>query len=473
MTQLQTKKLSIGTLLGYAVGQLGCSIPFNTYMYFFLFFLTNAAGIRPGIAGTISLIAVLWDAITDPIIGTLSDNLRSKFGRRRPFILGGSIPLGITLILMFTVPGGLSEAGFVGYYIIMAVLFYTANTIVVVPYFSLGAEITQDYDERTKLRVMTSFFIYLAVLVATAFPPMIIDSAMAGGKNLGEAWTLTATVFAAAAVVIILISWNFTRGKEISREYADISKQEKDNVIKAYIQALKIKPMKYTVIANIFYMIGFSVSGGVLMYCLIFVAKLEAAAQSMVLATLPIATIILLPLIGVVSKKLGKKNAYILMLSITAGMMFIFPLVGIWTLASMMVFQILMSVGNGTFWTLCYSMSYDSVEVDEFVNGKRREGIFTSFMSFAQKCGSALAMLISGLALEYVGYDGTAEVQTDTAISGLGSLLTWVSGIFVLLSIIFIIIYPLTKDRFAALTKALEAKKAGQEYSTEGFEKLL
>ncbi|MCL1897037.1 MAG: MFS transporter, partial [Clostridiales bacterium] len=238
MTQLQPKKLSIGTLLGYAVGQLGCSIPFNTYMYFFLFFLTNAAGIRPGIAGTISLIAVLWDAITDPIVGTLSDNLRSKFGRRRPFILGGSIPLGITLILMFTVPGGLSEAGFIGYYIIMAVLFYTANTVVVVPYFSLGAEITQDYDERTKLRVMTSFFIYLAVLVATAFPPMIIDSAMAGGKNLGEAWTLTATVFAAAAVVIILISWNFTRGKEISREYADISKQEKDNVIKAYIQAL-------------------------------------------------------------------------------------------------------------------------------------------------------------------------------------------------------------------------------------------
>jgi len=171
MNQKESKKLSISALLGYAAGQLGCSIPFNTYMYFFLFFLTNAAGVRPGTAGVISLIAVLWDAITNPIVGTISDNIRSKYGRRRPFMLAGSVPLGVTLILVFIVPGGLSEGQFIAYYVIMAVIFHTVNTVVVIPYFSLGAELTQDYDERTKLRVITSFFIYFAVLIATAFPP--------------------------------------------------------------------------------------------------------------------------------------------------------------------------------------------------------------------------------------------------------------------------------------------------------------
>jgi Na+/melibiose symporter-like transporter len=276
-----------------------------------------------------------------------------------------------------------------------------------------------------------------------------------------------------AATTIILICWNFTRGREISPEYADISKQSKDNVIKAYIQAAKIKPMKYTVFCNVIYMIGFSISSGVLMYCLVFVAKLDAGQQSIVMAALPIATIILLPVINAVSMKFGKKSAYILMVSVTTAMLLIFPIVGIWTFTSMIVFNILMAIGNGTFWTLCYAMSYDSVEVDEFVNGKRREGIFTSFMAFAQKVGSALAMWISGMALEYVGYDGNAAVQTAGAMKGLVALLTWVPGIFVLLSVVCIVIYPLTRERYNALMKALTAKKAGEDYTTEGFEKLL
>ncbi|MPN64832.1 hypothetical protein SDC9_212609 [bioreactor metagenome] len=118
-------------------------------------------------------------------------------------------------------------------------------------------------------------------------------------------------------------------------------------------------------------------------------------------------------------------------------------------------------------------MAYDTTEVDEFVNGKRREGVLVSYMSFAQKIGGAVAMWISGLILQFVQYDGTSATQTPLAQSGIIAMYTWIPAIFLALSVLSVFIYPLTKKKHDLISRALELKKQGKPYSTEGFDDLI
>ncbi|MBR2559124.1 MAG: MFS transporter, partial [Firmicutes bacterium] len=145
------KKLSLGTLLSYGVGAVGEGIGYNVFFSFFSFFLTTQAGIKPAMAGAISALAVLWDAITDPIIGNWSDKTRNPKGRRRPFIMSGAVLFGISIALLFVnidLPYNLK----VVYYIAVNMLYWLALTTCVIPHISLGSELSEDFDERTRLR---------------------------------------------------------------------------------------------------------------------------------------------------------------------------------------------------------------------------------------------------------------------------------------------------------------------------------
>jgi len=161
-SEMGGRKVGLRMKLGYAIGQMSDSVGFNVFYFFFLYFLTDFAGVAPAIAGVISLIAVFWDAVTDPIIGHMSDHLRSRYGRRRPFMIGALVPYTLSMVLLFAnvdLPGGLK----VVYYIAVAMLYWTAYTCYVIPYFALGAELTGDFNERTSLRVWASVTMYAAV----------------------------------------------------------------------------------------------------------------------------------------------------------------------------------------------------------------------------------------------------------------------------------------------------------------------
>ena len=136
-------RLPLGTKIGYGAAALSDGTAYVFFYSFFLLFLTDYAGVNPLWAGSISLIVVLWDAVTDPFIGWLSDNCRSKKGRRRPFMLIGIFPWLITLTLMYTKVDLTGGAQFF-YYVVMAMLFWTSYTLCDVPYKALGAELTDN-----------------------------------------------------------------------------------------------------------------------------------------------------------------------------------------------------------------------------------------------------------------------------------------------------------------------------------------
>ncbi|NLD19076.1 MAG: MFS transporter [Clostridiales bacterium] len=466
-------KLSMGTKLGYSVGQVAISAPYNLVGVFLLFFYTNIAGVEPALAGTVFSIAVLWAAVADPFIGNFSDNLRTKYGRRRPMLLIVAIPLAVTTWLLFTTFDFDSEVSKNAYYIILAIVFYTVFTFTEVPFYSLGAEITNDYDERAKVRVISSMFIYVAVLIAVNLPTFIVGKVTTGGGTLQSGWSIAAAACGIIAIITIFICWTATKGKELIVTTEKSVAAEKVNVFKAFVETLKIKPVKFIVLANLLFLLGMSIVSAMTVYVLNYVACVDVAHQSIVLSVLPVATIVWLPVINFLAPKLGKKKAYIVLVGIAAVACVVFFIIGIYTFVSMCVFNAIFALGNGSFWTLCFAMAYDTTEVDEFVNGTRREGILVAYMSFAQKVGTAGSTLLIGLVLQYVQYDGAAAEQTSKVVDGLVSLFTWIPAIFIGLSVVSVCLYPITQKKHKALLKALEQKKAGQEYSTEGFEDLL
>ncbi|MDR0518549.1 MAG: glycoside-pentoside-hexuronide (GPH):cation symporter [Clostridiales Family XIII bacterium] len=473
--QSSEKRLSFGTKCGYAAGQVGVSVPYNLVSVFLLFFFTDIAGIKPAFAGTIFMIAVLWAAFADPFIGIFSDNLRTKHGRRRPILLVIGIPYAIVLWLMFTSVDFGSDIAKNIYYVIFAILFFTAMTFTEVPFYSLGAEITKDFNERTKIRSISSFFIYIAVLVAVNLPNFIVTKVTGGGGEPKTGWSMAALACGIIAFIALIICWNATRGREliVGKQDDEGPKVSGGNIFKEFADVMRVKPVKFVVLANFLYLFGFSTETGVLIYILNYVAHVDPAQQSMVMSVLPIATIAWLPIINLVSVKVGKKRGYTIFVGIIVVALLIFFVAGTYSIVSLCILNAVIALGNGTFWTLCFAMAYDTTEVDEWVNNKRREGVLVAYMSFAQKIGTALATWMIGFVLEAVGYVGNASEQSGEAISGLIGLYTWIPAVLILVSIICVAVYPLTQKKHSALLKAIQQRKAGEAYDTEEFKDLI
>lgn len=471
------QKLGAKRKYGYAIGQMTDSIGFNVFYFFFLFFLTDFAGIPPAAAGTISLIAVIWDAVTDPVIGYISDNLKSKYGRRRPLMIGAAIPYGICTFLLFNNVDLGTNAKYI-YFVAIAILFWSCYKTFVIPYFALGAELTDDFNERTSLRAWASVFMYLAVMLASAAPPMILSmTEKAGGSGI-QGWNNVGLIFGGLIMLTAAISWFFTKGGELKDKQSDLvspekSEEHKENIFKNLISVLKIKPTRYLA-ASVFawaVVSAFLSSGPV--YLMTNNLGYSPERQSTFFVIMTLVSIAWLPVINYCSGKFDKKTIYFFAMLVSAIGMAVFTFIGFPSFAILILFVVIFDFGNCTFWTIYYSMMYDISELDEFINDKRREGTISALMSFFQKLGSAICMWLIGMFLQFGGYDGTLAVQPESAQNMILYINTIIPAAFGLIAAICAFVYPLTGARFDALMNALKAKRQGMEYTTDGFEKLL
>lgn len=469
---LRTGKLSVGERIGYSFGEVGNSIPFNLYYYYFLYFLTDIAGVPPALAGTISLVAILWDAFTDPIVGNISDNWKSKFGRRRPFMLAAAVPLCILTILMFTKVNFGTYASFF-FYLVIAIGLWTAYKTFAIPFYALGAEITQDYKERNNLRVYAGVAMYLACWLVTSGPMIVIDRVAAAGGEEETAWMISGFVFGLIGLAGCLLCWRFTRGKEIIYAQKEDANVEKVNILRNVMDLIKMKPSRNIALTIFFYCVNFSVTAAALVYLMSNYLNMSAAAQATYWTVNTIIGIALMPVVNIIANKFGKRTALIALSLLTITGCLTFYVLGIHSFTQLIIFSLAFNFGNVCFWTIGYSLIYDCTEVYEFKSGERREGAVTAFASFAQKMGSAVGMWISGLLLQVVGYDGDATVQTAESLQGILTLNTLIPGVVIAIAIFFLWRYPITEKRYQALLKALDLRRQGKEYSTEGFEKLL
>ena len=214
MKPLKERVFSKSTILGYGVAGIGNAIPAGLFYVYFIFFLTTVAGINPAIAGSISLIAVLWDAINDPMVGFWTDNCKSKYGRRRPFVIGGLLPLTVVIILMFTnlnMPLNFKTAWF----ILLNILFWFFFTFVDVPMIALGDALNTNYDNKTKCRTAWTVLMMCGSVLGESLPPAIIDFIDSKVNNVSLSWFIMICVLALITFLAYFIAWNATRGREV------------------------------------------------------------------------------------------------------------------------------------------------------------------------------------------------------------------------------------------------------------------
>lgn len=454
--------------LGYAVGISTESVLYNMFYTYYLFFLTDVVHLDPALAGTVNLISVAWDAITDPIIGRYAD----KNGvDKRKLMFKASLPVGISFIGAFMPITTSSQTIKFIFYVAMTMIFWLAYTIYTIPYYAVVAEITQDYDERTTIRGQSSLLNTLCIFLGNAVPSVLPGLFVGLGVTLALGWTFTAAVLGIIAIITGFIAAASLRGITLTKAEAEAS-QEKAS-FRDYIEILKIKPFRWFVLFVFFFLVATSMIQTNFAYLVEGRLGMSSDDMVIVIVTLVLAMAVVIPIVTKVAEKTDRRLTSIIFTALMMIALIIIKFIGIDNTAMLIASVFAVAIGLGCFWTVFYSMAYDLVEVDEFVNGKRRESMITAFPQFFQKFGAAIGMWLTGQVLNINGYDGTAAVQAEAAKDAIENIATIIPAFFLIFSIIGLIFYPVTKSSFNALHEKLVLKREGKQVDSKGLEKLI
>ena len=456
------KSLSTPRMFGYATGIVSESVLYNMYFTYFLIFMTDVAYVAPALAGTISLIAVSMDAVIDPVIGYTSDR---KGVDKRKYLLIAAVPMGVMIMASFF-SVDFSDGGKFIYYTLITIVFWLCYTTYTIPYYALGAEITDDYDERTKIRGISSFINGFAIFIGSAGPQILVSVFMGGGSSANTSWLLAAVVLGSLGTIVALTTYLSIRKVNLVRsESAD--ENEGVGILKTYGSIIKLKPFKWLIVFVFFYLAGSSISQANVLYLIQYRVGLSPDAITFVLIVTVAGMFVFVPIVTAIAAKTDRRTVGMIFFSVQIIGLVIMKIVGVDSMLLLLIQAGVAVLGTAAFWTIFYPLAYDLVEVDELVNNKRREGAITSFPQFIQKIGSAFGMQVAGLTLTIVGYNAADHIQSEATALGIESISTLVLAGFVFVALLALIKYPVTKEKFKLVQEALEKKRNGEEFSTE------
>jgi GPH family glycoside/pentoside/hexuronide:cation symporter len=444
------KKLSRKTKILYGFGDLGFSLTTTIIGAYFLFFLTDVVGIQPAVAGIAILVGRTWDYLNDPLIGHLSDRTRSRWGRRRPFLLFGAIPFALAFMLMWYRPAYESQAALVVYYSLAYVLFDAAATFVYMPYFALTPELTDDYDERTSLTSYRMFFSIFGSLLAFTVPMMIVGTF--SPSSAARVMTM-AVIFGTASALPLWLVFFSTREKE-----AFIS-QEKPKLIASLKAALKNRPFVFGAVIYLLTWICMDILQTTLLFFIKYVLGMEGQSE-ILMALIFVTAIAALPIWEYVSRKMNKRLAYAFGIGFWAIVQIVLITVGPHVSAAVVYFLCVMAgIGVGAAHVLPWSIIPDAIEWDEYQTGERHEGIFYSLITLMQKVASSIAIPLVGVLLSVTNYQANSSVQPQSAVLGIRMLVGPIPAVFLIIGIIFALKYPLDRTQYTALVDELQIRR--------------
>ncbi|NOY07808.1 MAG: MFS transporter [Spirochaetes bacterium] len=434
----------------FGVGDSTFSLLFTTLSFYFLFFLTDGVGIPAALAGWIFFVGKLWDAISDPLMGYISDRTKTRWGRRRPYLLFGVIPLAVTYILLWQRYGIENKTVLFILYALLAVAFFTSFTFIAVPYSSLIPELTLDYDDRTSLVSYRMMFSILLSIAGAALPMMFVESA---GGSLTAGFGKMAVVFGIFGMVPILITFFGTRERFSREGTASLSLKN------AYQQTLKNRPFRFAMFIFLLSWVTVDLIGVVFVYFVTYYLKRQELLDTLFF-TMFIVAVVFLPFWYLVSKELGKRWTYIIGISFWALIMLITVFLPRDSSGLLLIIMAgLAGIGISTAHVIPWSLIPECVDYDELKTGERREGVYTGFLTFLQKLASSFAILITGWILGISGYTAGAD-QTAGTLWSIRLLLGLIPGIMLFVSIILAFFYPLTKKRFTEIRDELEKRNS-------------
>jgi len=452
---MEENKLSVGVKLGYGVADFGGCLFFAATAFVLLNYLTDTVGLSAALAGIALMVGRLWDAFYDPVIGYISDRTKTKMGRRRPFMLGGAIPLFITMIIMFTNPSliigsGISQPVLFVYTMVVYIILCTAYSTINIPYSSLGPELTTDYNERTSLNGYRFAFAGIGTLLGAGLALPIV--ALAPDKNLG--FVLMGTIFGAVMLVSALITVFSVKESAVVRPAMSMG------FVKTYSEVFKNKPYDFILMVYILHILGITIASGIVIYYFKYVLGAEDMTTYAMLLFIGVA-MLFIPVSVAMSKKTGKKLVYGTGFVIMAvGLLVLFFLGHIMGIAFNLIMMAFLGIGMGLLYAMPYAIVADSIEYDYLRTGERREGAFFGIFTWGLKMGQALASFVMGMTLEAMGYVANAIPQAASAQLGIRLFLGPIPAAVFLLAAVVLYFYPITEKRYKEILAQIAVMEA-------------
>lgn len=464
----ESAPLNLKTKLAFGAGDLGPAITANIQVVFLLIFFTNAAGLEPGIAGSILMIGKVWDAVNDPIVGVLTDRTQNRWGRRLPWMIWGAVPFGIFFFLQWVVPRfsadpAANQLGLFWYYVIVAIIFNTFYTIVNLPYTALTAELTQDYDERTSLNSFRFTF-----SIGGSILSLVLAFAIFGliKNNPIQQYLVLAIVCSVLSVLPLYWCVFGVRDRALAAEHRRQETTATESI--PYLEQLKIafsnRPFLYVI--GIYLCSWLAVQNTVSVIPFFVKNWMGLTDQDFTLVVLVVQAtgLIMLFVWNAVSRRVGKKAVYFM------GMiLWIIAEIGLFLLqpgqVGLMYFlAVLAGFGVSTAYLIPWSMIPDVVELDELKTGQRREGIFYSYMVLLQKMALALGLFLVGQILQISGFvqslPGQPEPsQPESALFAIRLLIGPVPTVVLILGLVLAYFYPITREVHADILLQLQERK--------------
>lgn len=444
------ERLPLRTKLVFSLGDHTLNLTLSALSLFYLFFLTEVAGLRPVLASLVLLVGRFVDAVTDPLMGRLSDLTRWRWGRRRPYFLLGAIPFGISFALLWRDLPLDSEAAKFVYYASCYICYSLASTVLAVPYAALLPELTLDYQERTALSTFRSAASVLGTLLAAVGTKRAAEALGADGAGWERMGLWCVPLLALPWLAVYVATWErpgFQRGSQLG-------------LVEGLRLLLRHRTYRQLTSFYLCSRVAIDLIGATFLYYFTYWIGRERDFEP-TLGLMLLAVVVSLPFWLAISRRMDKAPLFVVGALWWIGAQFLLLLAGPdWSFGWILAVGVLAGIGYAVAEAIPWSMLGDVIDEDELVTGERREGIYAGSFTFLRKLAGASAVALAGLALDLAGYlpgqpQGSAALATIRGLTALGPALFLALAAWIALG------YPLTRAAHADILRRI-ARRASQ-----------
>ncbi len=455
MKKLNEGKLPLSTKIGFGVGDIYGGGSMMIIGFYYLYFLTDVVLLTPALAGVVILVSKAWDAVTDPIMGVISDRTRTRFGRRRPYFLAGIVLIFLSFFAMWYPVDFTKELHRFIYIIVAYVFFSSVITMVMIPYNALVPELTPDYNERTSLTSFRIFFSGFSSLVCAVVPWEIVK---AFKPNIDTGFIVMATAFGLFFALPFIATFLTTRERpEFQQDTMPFTLK------RTFIEPFKTPTFVSVLLMYVFAFVAMDMVMSVIIYFMTYYVGRQDETNY-VLGVLLVVQLAVIPLYYLFSKRTSKKTAFI-----TAVVFWICSMTLSFAIGPdsptflIYLFGALVGAGTGGVVIMIYAIFPDIPDIDELYSGVRREGLYSGMFTFMRKLSSAAGLFAVSTIIGWAGYrapvDGLQQLQSDQFILVLRIIFVAVPAVMLALCLASAVSFSLTPSLHGRIKEFLERRR--------------
>jgi len=468
VAQGPSAKLPFRTVLVYGLPALGLSVPNILLGLYFFKFATDVLLVAPGVLGLLVGFSRLWDAVSDPVAGYFSDRTQSRMGRRRPWMLVGGITLAVSIVLLWAPPAGLEGVWITAWVAVGLLLLTTASTVFGVPYGALGAELTTDHHDRTRLFAYRTVIGGVGTTLALAAFYLLLEAEKPEESWLGlgsrEVALGVAIVGSAIALTSILTL------VALIRERPDYQTRGPDRIFGAFYDVFSNRHAQLLLFVFTVQTFGTASMGMLAAYLFQYILKAPNWMAAVFIAAFVVPMAASIPLWVRVSRRYGKARSYTATLWVL-GVLYCLLYFGLgdWefeghpeVIAVSCLCAGVLGIVSACGYVVAPSIKADIIDYDEYRTNQRKEGAYLAAWSFVQKSAAALAAMLLGAVLQVVGYTPGEEQSGQTQFA-IMALISFVPGSAYLVAAFLFRRFHLDEAEHARIRAALDARAASSQ----------